>query len=229
MSLGKASRRRASLAGAENPHSEPASQFTDTVAGMSLVRTCLALLALIAVTCAPAMVQVVHCAIVGTANGITAFRSGPPLGITQIRAGTALSQLGGGGGYFGAQGIFMRPDKAAVCNLGAPGSREYRVDHGWFNTACYTSVPFTDMRFGNAPRVDSGIRLDAIHNGDFSLARNIPITELLNLRFTAKFRNIFDHPRFAAPDNTVGNPTFGLVLSQVNQPRAIQFGLRLDF
>jgi hypothetical protein len=42
-------------------------------------------------------------------NGITTFRSGVPLGMYQVRAGTALSQLGGGGGYFGAQGIFMRP------------------------------------------------------------------------------------------------------------------------
>jgi hypothetical protein len=85
------------------------------------------------------------------------------------------------------------------------------------------------MRFGDAPRVDSGIRLDATNNWDFSLAKNTPLTEYLNLRFTAEFYNIFNHPRFAAPDNTVGNPTFGLVLSQVNQPRAIQFGLRLDF
>jgi hypothetical protein len=54
-------------------------------------------------------------------NGITTFRSGVPLGMYQVRAGTALSQLGGGGGYFGAQGVFMRPDQVAGCNPGAPG------------------------------------------------------------------------------------------------------------
>ncbi len=163
------------------------------------------------------------------ANGITTFRSGVPFGMTQVRAGTALSQLGGGGGYFGAQGSFMRPDQVPGCSLGASGSREYRADHGWFNTQCFTPVPPTDMRFGDAPRVDSGVRLDAIDNWDFSLAKNTPLTEALNLRFTAEFYNIFNHPRFAAPGNQIGSPLFGLVTAQANQPRAVQFGLRLDF
>ena len=162
-------------------------------------------------------------------NGITTFRSGVPLGMTQVRAGTALSQLGGGGGYFGAQGAFMRPDQVAGCNLDTSGSREHRVDNGWFNTQCFTPVPFTDMRFGNAPRVNSDVRLDPIANWDFSIAKNTPLTEALNLRFTAEFYNTFNHPRFAAPGNQVGSPLFGLVTAQANQPRAIQFGLRLDF
>jgi hypothetical protein len=162
-------------------------------------------------------------------NGITTFRSGVPLGMTQVRAGTALSQLGGGGGYFGAQGSFMRPDEVAGCSLGTSGSRESRVDHGWFNTQCFTPVPFTDMRFGNAPRVNSDVRLDTTDNWDFSIAKNTPLTEALNLRFTAEFYNTFNHPRFAAPGNQVGSPLFGLVTAQANQPRAVQFGLRLDF
>ena len=116
-------------------------------------------------------------------NGITTFRSGTPLGMTQVRAGTALSQMGGGGGFFGAQGVFMRPDKVAGCDLDVSGSREERIDRGWFNTACYTAVPFTDVRFGNAPRVDSGVRLDALFNSDFSIAKHVPIAQA-NLQFT---------------------------------------------
>jgi hypothetical protein len=162
-------------------------------------------------------------------NGITTFRSGVPLGIVQNRAGSALSQLGGGGGYFGAQGVFMRPDQVAGCSLGTSGSREYRVTHGWFNTQCFTPVAFTDVRFGNAPRVDSGIRLDAIDNWDFSVAKNTRLTEAVNLRFTTEFFNTFNHPRFGAPGDQIGSPLFGIVTSQANQPRVIQFGLRLDF
>ena len=162
-------------------------------------------------------------------NGITTFRSGVPVGMYQFRASTAISQLGGGGGYFGAQGNFMRPDQVAGCDLGASGSRQYKVDHGWFNTQCFTAVPFGDVRFGNAPRVNSDVRTDAINNWDFSIAKNTPLTEALNLRFTAELYNTFNHPRFAAPGNQVGSPLFGLVTAQVNQPRAIQFGLRLDF
>jgi hypothetical protein len=162
-------------------------------------------------------------------NGITSFRSGVPLGMTQVRAGTALSQLGGGGGYVGFEGVFMRPDQVAGCGLGVAGSRQYRVDHGWFNAQCFTAVPFTDVRFGSAPRVNSAVRLDAINNWDVSLMKNTALTEVLNLRFTTEFYNAFNRSRFGAPGNQVGSPLFGLVTSQVNQPRAIQFGLRLEF
>ncbi len=162
-------------------------------------------------------------------NGITTFRSGVPLGMYQVRAGTALSQLGGGGGYFGAQGVFMRPDEVSGCDTGTSGSREYRVDHGWFNTNCFTAVNPNAMRFGNAPRVNSDVRTDWINNWDFSVARDVPIWESLKLRFTAEFYNTFNHPRFAAPNNQVGSSLFGLVTAQQNQPRAIQFGARLDF
>ena len=149
--------------------------------------------------------------------------------MTQVRAGTALSQLGGGGGYFGAQGSFMRPDKLADCDVGVSGSRDARIDSGWFNTACYAAVPFTDVRFGTAPRVDGDVRLDPIFNWDFSVAKQVPVSTRMNVQFTAEVYNLFNRVRFGAPGNQVGTPLFGRVTSQVNQPRAIQFGARLDF
>ena len=36
-------------------------------------------------------------------------------------------------------------------------------------------------------------------------------------------------PLFAAPNTTVGSPTFGRVLAQENLPRQIQLGLKLLF
>lgn len=161
-------------------------------------------------------------------NGITTFRSGTPLGITQVRAGSALSQMGGGGGFFGAQGVFMRPDEIDGCDGDVSGSRESRIDTGWFNTACYVAVPFTDVRFGNATRIDSDIRLDPIYNWDLSLAKQVRVSDV-NVQFTAEVYNAFNRVRFGTPGNQVGTPLFGRVTSQVNQPRAIQFGLRLDF
>jgi hypothetical protein len=109
------------------------------------------------------------------------------------------------------------------------GLVKYRVDHGWFNTKCFTAVPFTDVRFGTAPRVNSRIRLDAINNWDVSFAKNTALNEVRNLRFTAEFYNAFNRPRFGAPGNQVVSPLFGLVTTQVNRPRAIQLGLRIDF
>ncbi len=163
-------------------------------------------------------------------NGITTFRSGPPIGITQFRAGTALSTFGGGAGGHFAGPLWMRPDEVPGCNKSASGSANYRADHGWFNTACWANVGFADMRFGNAPRVDGDIRSDGINNWDFSVAKKTKINERVSTQFTAEFYNLFNHVRFAAPANGSENPsTFGLVTAQANQPRAIQFGLRFDF
>jgi hypothetical protein len=123
----------------------------------------------------------------------------------------------------------MRPDKIDGCDADVSGgSRESRIDTGWFNTSCYVAVPFTDVRFGNAPRVDGDIRLDPIYNWDFSVAKQIHVSDA-NLQFTAEIYNAFNRVRFGTPGNQVGTPLFGRVTSQVNQPRAIQFGLRLDF
>jgi len=85
------------------------------------------------------------------------------------------------------------------------------------------------VRFGSAARIDPDVRIDSLKNWDFSLAKSTAITELVKLQFTAEFYNIFNRARFGAPNNTAGDPLMGLVFTQSNQPRAVQFGLRFDF
>jgi hypothetical protein len=169
-------------------------------------------------------------------NGITTFRSGVPISAYQTFLFSTLSNLGGGQGYFGAQGLWMRPDFNPACNLSVSGSREHRALNGWFNTACFTPVDTNSVvRFGNEPRNIDSVRMDHMNNWDLSIAKRNDITERVYLQFTAEFFNAFNHVRFGAPDNNVGalptalNGHFGIVTSQANQPRAIQFGLRLGF
>lgn len=52
-------------------------------------------------------------------NGITTFRSGVPIAVAPTFAGSALSQLGGGQGYFGTGGQWMRPDVVPVATKAA--------------------------------------------------------------------------------------------------------------
>jgi Carboxypeptidase regulatory-like domain/TonB dependent receptor len=163
-------------------------------------------------------------------NGITTFRSGVPISAYQFFPGSALSQLGGGQGYFGAQGLWMRPDLVSGCSLKTSGSRESRAATGWFNTDCFQPVDTSSVvRFGNEPRNVDAVRMDHINNWDFSISKRNDITESVYLQFTAEFFNAFNHVRFGAPNEQVGTPTFGVVTSQVNPPRAIQFGLRIGF
>jgi outer membrane receptor protein involved in Fe transport len=165
-------------------------------------------------------------------NGITTIRSGVPIALTQVFPGSALSQLGGGTGYFGAQGLWMRPNVVSGCNKKVSGSREFRAANGWFNTACFQPVNTgTTVAFGNEPRVDPNMRQDTMNNWDFSISKRNNITEQVYLQFTAEFFNTFNHPRFGLPGVSVDNAfgPFGKVTSTANQPRAIQFGLRLGF
>lgn len=61
---------------------------------------------------------------------------------------------------------------------------------------------------------------------DASLFKNFPIRESVRLRFTADAFNVLNHPNNLNPNSTTGL----IDLSQsANEPRIIQFSLRLDF
>jgi hypothetical protein len=78
-------------------------------------------------------------------------------------------------------------------------------------------------------------------NVDLRLVKDIHVTERVGLRFEYVVTNLFNHPVFADPaagqpetalgvDPTVGpGSSFGVVNTQGNNPRRMQFGLRLTF
>jgi hypothetical protein len=67
-------------------------------------------------------------------------------------------------------------------------------------------------------------------NFDLSLAKRTPVTERVAFLFSADFLNIFNHVVFNDPTLSMQDPeSFGVLSSQANNPRAIQFGLRLEF
>jgi hypothetical protein len=55
------------------------------------------------------------------------------------------------------------------------------------------------------------------------------------LNFRAEFFNLFNHAQFGLPNTgsnpfaDVSSPNFGSVNSTVNNPRVVQFGLKLTF
>ncbi len=145
-------------------------------------------------------------------NGITKLKSGTPLFISSSTNSLAA---------FGV--TLSRPNIIGDYRL--EGSAKERLSK-WFNTAAFQApAPFT---FGNAART-LNVRTHGTANFDFSIFKNNKIGERSNLQFRAEFFNLFNRVQFGAPNTQQGNPDFGLVNQQVNQPRQIQFALKYLF
>jgi hypothetical protein len=107
----------------------------------------------------------------------------------------------------------------------------------WFNPCAYTHAidPVTGQAgvLGDISRAPlSGPRFV---NTDFSAFKNFRLTEGFSLQFRAEFFNLWNHAQLGLTGNgvfmqDVNSPsTFGAINQTLNNPRVIQFALRLDF
>jgi hypothetical protein len=99
---------------------------------------------------------------------------------------------------------------------------------GDFFNPCAFAAPATG-RLGNAARVPV-VGPDFV-NTDFSVIKQFKLPwENMGLNFRAEFFNLFNHAQFGLPINDISvSPGFGAVNSTVNNPRLVQFGLKLTF
>jgi hypothetical protein len=100
----------------------------------------------------------------------------------------------------------------------------------WFNTSVFSVAPaFT---YGNVGPVLPDVFTDGTKNVDVVLVKNFSV-DVRDRKITAQFRsefyNLFNHPLFAAPNGSVTSQSFGVITSQANNPRDIQFGLKVVF
>jgi len=142
--------------------------------------------------------------------GILSALSGGPLGVTSAVNNT-FSQGGG-----------QRPNWTGVSpKLDDP------VPGRWFDTTQFAAP--SAYRFGNAPRTFNGSRTDGTGQLDLMISKNTRFSERFNLQFRTEFFNLTNSARFAPPNVVFGNPQFGVVSAQGNNPRIIQFGLKLVY
>ena len=102
----------------------------------------------------------------------------------------------------------------------------------WFNPAAFIAPPANSGFYGNLGR-DTLIG-PGLATWDFSLLKNIPLRENLNLQFRTEIFNILDRANFNSPNAVVFtpsgiSPTAGLITSTATSSRQIQFGLKLLF
>lgn len=113
-----------------------------------------------------------------------------------------------------------------------------------FNKAAFTPAPAGQQ--GNFGR--NVVRGFDAFQADVALQRQFHITEDVGLRFRSEFFNIFNHPNFGSPNNTLSSPLFGRStqmlasslgsggpnggfspLYQIGGPRSIQLAMKLQF
>jgi hypothetical protein len=96
----------------------------------------------------------------------------------------------------------------------------------FFNTSCFAAPPAGEL--GNANRTPlSG---PDFVNTDFSIIKHFIPREGMRVDFRTEFFNLFNHAQFGTPGADVNSPaTFGVINTTVNNPRVIQFALKLAF
>jgi len=137
-------------------------------------------------------------------QGTAAICSGNLHGLEGVHSGVAGSSgIGTGGGT----GLNMFADPAAVYN------------------SCSRPLLSTNTR----------IPFDELHamprwNADFSIAKNLQLTERLKMNFSAELLNSFNAVFFNNPTLNLNNKTaFGVFTSQANTPRRVLLGMKVQF
>lgn len=145
-------------------------------------------------------------------NGITTFSTGTPLQITASNTAGIFNMV-------------TRPNNnGRSAKLSGPVHERL---NRYYDTSVFSQPP--PFTFGNlSPRLPD-VRNDGIRNFDISLFKDFQITEQWKLQFRGEALNAFNTPRFGGPNTSVTSATQGVITSQANAPRQIQFGLKLIF
>jgi hypothetical protein len=154
-------------------------------------------------------------------NGITTAQTGSPF--TPIISGGDTAINAGSGGNVRAN-VIGNP----LGGTDPSGQPFHRSANEWFNPAAY-AIPVN--MFGNAGR-DSLIGPGFV-DFDFSLFKSFKVTERVKLEFRSEFFNIFNHLNLGLPnaqiDAAAGGENPGQILTELGNPRQIQFALKLLF
>ncbi|MBI2687322.1 MAG: TonB-dependent receptor [Acidobacteria bacterium] len=144
-------------------------------------------------------------------NGIWTAQSGSILGISATNSA----------------GIFTEAIRANSNgqNPAQSGDAHNRLDR-WFDTSVFSQpAAFT---LGNVSPLIANLHGHHINNLDASIFKVFTLTEKFRLQFRAEAFNALNRVRFGNPNTTVtAGANFGKITTQSNDPRQMQFGLKL--
>jgi hypothetical protein len=143
-------------------------------------------------------------------SGVMLLRSGLPFSVNQSQ-----NMLSTGTGN--------RPNRIGSGKLDNP-----TIDR-WFDLSAFTPTADNTGTYGNSGR--NILRAPGQVNVDFSLVKNTRFRERFEHQLKFEFFNAFNHAQFAAPGNTIGNASAGVISSLVfgATARQIQVAMKLRF
>jgi hypothetical protein len=147
-----------------------------------------------------------------SANAVGILQTGFPLSVTQPNNNSV----------FGAS--YQLPNATGVSPK-TSGSAGDRIN-GWLNAAAFSQAP--QFTFGNITRF-LNVRGPALFNWDVSVFKAFSIRERIKAQFRAEALNATNTAYFGNPNTTLTNNQFGVISSQINNPRLIQLGARVTF
>ena len=147
-------------------------------------------------------------------TGVLTVQSGRPFTVALLpefdNSNTGRSSLG-----FGANDRPNLVGNAQVSNAGP---------NQWFNTAAFAVPPYGS--FGNAGR--NTLEGPAYANVNVAVLKHLRLTASAKLQLRLEAFNLLNRTNFNLPDNFLGSPTFGQILS-AGSPRRLQLGAKILF
>jgi len=121
----------------------------------------------------------------------------------------------------------FRPDATGI-PAALPGGPQIVNNGLYFNTAAFTRTP--QFQFGNVSRYLPDVRNPPNFGLNALIEKQWSIRDRYKVEFRTELFNITNSVNFAGPQTSITSAAFGTIsLTQVNAPRAIQFGLRVVF
>lgn len=145
-------------------------------------------------------------------NAVGILQTGFPLAVSQPNNNSVI----------GAS--YQRPNATGL-SPATSGSTTERIN-GWLNPVAFSQSP--QFTFGNVTRF-LNVRGPALVNWDVSLFKTVAIGERVKAQFRAEALNAANTPYFGNPNTILTNNQFGVITSQINNPRLLQLGARVTF
>ena len=152
-----------------------------------------------------------------TLNGILRYDSGRPLLITMNND---------------LAGLLFNTTKRPNRNSAVAGVAEFSDGFDPNRDRYFDRAAWSDpgpLQFGDAPSRDGTVRGFRNMVEDVSLFKVTNINEGLRLRFEAQAGNLTNRVIFCDPNTNFSAAQFGQTGTQCNQPRSVQFGLKLEY